>query len=285
MFIFILIVFVLLFLGFLSFMRQKEALRLRYNYESKISSLLRYRILEIFQETTSNRNSQISKKLREAGLTTNNEKWKYVLLKLFCILIWPIIVFFSYKYFSTYYATVSSIFSFSFCLLTPVFWLKRKKIQKEESIERELPLFIDLLNLATSAGLETTLALEKVIDALCEEFTKHPLIAELRKARWLASEGYTWKEALERVSIRLKNEAVTRTIKALIQSIEKGGERHLQMALIAEDSQNAYYAVLDKRLAKVPFRALMITMVLFLVYLLVLLAPSFIGMYDTLDFL
>jgi hypothetical protein len=55
------------------------------------------------------------------------------------------------------------------------------------------------------------------------------------------------------------------------------------MAGIAEDAQRAYYAVLDKRLAQVPFKALMVTLVLFLTYFTVLLAPAAVGISSTMS--
>ena len=83
------------------------------------------------------------------------------------------------------------------------------------------------------------------------------------------------------VARRLKEDAVSRVTLSLMQAIEQGGDRSEQLTGIAEDAQRTYYAVLDKRLARIPFKALMITMILFLTYFAILLSPAILGVLET----
>jgi pilus assembly protein TadC len=293
----IIVVLIALLLGHLrraGSMRQRELQRLRDDHAGKDQSLEQryYRFLERLgsslapaeiEDPEYRRNRELERKLREAGLATSSGRGKYLLIRLLCFACWPVIVYFAWVSFIPYYATVTTVFSLAFVIIGPYLWLKRKTIERKESIQRELPLFIDLTNLAASAGLDVTASLEKVVDALVPEFPDHAFVSELRRARWLTSQGYTWGEALDRISAKLNDEAVSRVTRSLKQAIEQGGDRSGQMAGIAEDAQRAYYAVLDKRLAQVPFKALMVTLVLFLTYFTVLLAPAAVGISSTMS--
>jgi pilus assembly protein TadC len=96
----------------------------------------------------------------------------------------------------------------------------------------------------------------------------------MRRARHLTASGYTWDEALSTVSQRLGNENVRRTALALGQAIKQGGNRTSQLDGIAMDAQRLYYTDLDKRLAALPVKAILVTMVLMIAYFLILMAPA-----------
>jgi len=214
-----------------------------------------------------------------------SEKGRYVVVRLLCYGIWPFVAIIAWTNFTTYYATVTTIFSAAFALVLPHLWLKKRVLYRQEEIRRELPLFVDLVNLATSAGWDMSAALDKIIEALGTEFPAHPLFRELRRARSLAASGYTWGEALAQVSARLNDATVNRVTVSLTQAMEQGGDRSQQLLGIAEDAQRTYYRTLDKRLAGVPLKALIITMVLFLTYFTILLAPAAVGISDTVSLL
>lgn len=220
---------------------------------------------------------EVKRKLKEAGLETLSDQGRFVLIRIACYSLWPVITIFAWINFRTYYANVTTIFSLALLVLIPELWLSRKTHNRKEQIRRELPLVIDLTNLATSAGWDVSSALEKVIDSLSVEFPNHPLIKELRKARWLATSGYTWEEALDRVAKKLDDDTVSRVSEALALALDKGGDRSLQLSGIAQDAQRTYYAAIDKRFAAIPVKALIITVVLFLTYFCILLAPAMVN--------
>lgn len=218
--------------------------------------------------------SEIEKKLLEAGLETQESQGKYILLKIACAAGGPLIGSLAYFSIRPYYATLCILTTTAIGIMVPMFWLKAKKARRIESIQRELPLVLDLTNLATSAGWDVASALERVTDALSVEFPTHPLIKELKKARWLASSGYTWGEALELLSEKLGDDTVKRTALALAQAIKQGGDRTSQLEGIAQDAHRIYYSELDKRLAGLQVKGLLVTLALFLAYMIVLLAPT-----------
>jgi len=230
----------------------------------------------------SKQQKDLDKKLRAAGLESTTDWGRFVLVKWLCYSTWPVIVGIAFSTLSTYHATVTAVFSLGILIAMPHLWLSRKTIGRKEDILRELPLVIDLTNLATSAGWDTSVSLERVVDALAPEFPSHPLIKELKRASYLAQSGYTWGEVMERVAEKLQDDTVTRVSQALVQAMEHGGDRSAQLGGIAQDAHRAYHAVLDKRLASLPVKALVITMVLFLTYFVVLLAPAGVGVMNNL---
>ncbi|MDZ4784733.1 MAG: type II secretion system F family protein [bacterium] len=224
---------------------------------------------------------EITLRLREAGLESAIERGSFVLLKIISYLLGPVVGGISYLYLIPYYATVLTIILTISGLLFPVFWLKSKKRNRNEDIQRELPLLIDLTNLGASAGWDISVALERAIDNLSEKFPGHPLMREFKRARLLATTGYTWDESLARVGKALENDAVRRCTLALSQALRQGGDRTTQLDGIAEDAQRIYYAELDKRLAGMPVKAVLVTMVLMIAYLLIVLAPAGVQVRQT----
>ncbi|MCB9029534.1 MAG: type II secretion system F family protein [Deltaproteobacteria bacterium] len=224
---------------------------------------------------------EIERTLREAGIETAFERGGFLLFRSACYLAGPLIGLFCYVHMTTYYATVFTILFTGVGFVTPYFWLKGKAKSRDEEIQRELPLLIDLTNLGVSAGWDISIALESAIDSLGEKFPGHPLFREFRGARLLAASGYTWDEALRRVGNNLENDAVRRCTLALSQALRQGGDRSSQLDGIAQDAQRNYYAELDKRLAALPVRAILVTMVLMLSYMMIVLSPAVVSVKNT----
>ncbi len=216
----------------------------------------------------------MTKKLQAAGLESAIEQGRFILIRIVCAVGGPTLGALGYLYIPAYYATILTLMTSAAGILVPIFWLKNKILNRNEEIQRELPLVLDLVNLGTSAGWDVAASFERVIDALFEEFPEHPLIKELKRARWLTSSGYTWNEALIRVSQRMANDSVRRTTLSVGQAIKQGGDRRKQLEGIAEDAQRIYYSELDKRLAQLPVKSILITMLLMVAYFIILLAPA-----------
>ncbi|MBX7143557.1 MAG: type II secretion system F family protein [Oligoflexia bacterium] len=219
--------------------------------------------------------------LVDAGLESTAEQGKFFLMRTIAYLVGPALGGLSYIFIRPYYATIITLVCSAAGILIPMFWLKGRIAGRVEEIQRELPLVLDLTNLGTSAGWDVSSSLERVIDSLYSEFPKHPLIRELKKARWLAASGYTWEEALRRAGNRLNNETVKRTTLALGQAIRQGGDRSKQLEGIAEDAQRVYYGELDRRLAALPVKALLATMMLMVAYFVILMAPAVVQIKNT----
>jgi Flp pilus assembly protein TadB len=213
------------------------------------------------------------RKYYDAGLETAAAQGRFLVFRLACYVIGPAAGATSYFYFLPYYATIFTLFTTVIGLAIPFMLIKSRTAIKREDIQRELPLLLDLTNLGTSAGWDVSSSLERVCDALYAEMPNHPLIREMRRARHLTASGYTWDEALSTISQRLGNENFRRTALALGQAIKQGGNRTSQLDGIAMDAQRLYYTDLDKRLAGLPVKAILVTMVLMIAYFLILMAP------------
>jgi len=220
-------------------------------------------------------------KLHEAGIESAYDLGSFYLFRLSCYLAGPLVGGVNYLWATTYYATILLLMCSAVGILIPMLWLRSRTVRRTEDIQNELPLLIDLTNLGTSAGWDVASSLEKVIDQLSSELPKHPLLKEFKRARIITTTGYTWHEALERISTRMGNDAVRRCTLALGQAIRQGGDRTSQLEGIAEDAQRLYYAELDKRLAGLPVKAVLITMVLLISYFMILLAPAGVQIKNT----
>jgi len=221
------------------------------------------------------------KKLRNAGLETAQAQAKYIIFKVACLLGFPLLGSMAYFQLPLYYANLAMVCATGTGLAVPLLWLNGQARRRTEDIQRELPLVLDLTNLGTSAGWDLASSLERVIDALYPEYPNHPLIKELKKARWSAASGYTWEESLERVADKLNNDTVRRTTLALSQAIKQGGDRSKQLESIAQDAQRIYYAELDKRLASLPAKALLVTMMLMCGFFGILMTPVVTGIKNS----
>ena len=224
----------------------------------------------------------MARKLHSAGLESVADQGRVFHLRIVCFVAGPVMGLSTYLIFPPYYATLSTLACSAAGILIPILWLKTKIRVRSEDIQRELPLFLDLTNLGTAAGWDVAASMERVIDALHAEFPDHPLFRELRRAKWLTASGYTWNEALDRVGRKLDNDTVRRATLALGQAMKQGGDRTTQLEGIALDAQRSYYSDLDKRLAAMPVKVLMLTMGLLVAYFLILLAPAVVQMKSAL---
>ncbi|MBX7136523.1 MAG: type II secretion system F family protein [Oligoflexia bacterium] len=212
--------------------------------------------------------------MEDAGLETPEARGKFLLFRIVSAIAGPALGLSCYTVLIPYYATLATLVCTALGIALPLLWLKRHAIERREDIQRELPLVLDLTNLGTSAGWDISASLERVIDALFLEFPHHPLIKELKKARWLIPSGYTWEEALTRVADKLGDDSVRRSTLALAQAIKQGGDRSKQLEGIAMDAQRIYYGSIDRRLAGLPVKALLLTMMLMIAYFIILMAPA-----------
>ena len=221
------------------------------------------------------------RQLYEAGLESTTSQGKYLMFKIGSLVASVALGAVTYLYWSTYYATVFTLFSTMAGIVVPMIWLKVRTGRRTESILRELPLLLDLTNLGTSAGWDVSSSLERVIDALYVQMPDHVLIKEMKRARWLIASGYTWDEALKSVSHRISDDNVRRTCLALGQAIKQGGDRTSQLEGIATDAMRIYHSELDKRLAALPVYTVLLSMGLMISYFLIIMGPSVLALKNS----
>ena len=219
---------------------------------------------------------------RYSAAEKSREEGKFQALAVISWLSWIVAFAFICSNFATFYIWPSVVLSFIAIVILPPHLLKQSQLRREELIQRDLPLFVDLLNLTIRAGRDLASALEEVIAVLASECPKSVLYRELKRAQWLVSKGYTWPECLERMADKLNQQEVARLAFVVASAFENGGDRSLQLNGIALDAQGNYYSALDRRLAGVPLKALLVTLGLFFAYFAILLAPSALGFWQVL---
>lgn len=215
-------------------------------------------------------------KYSEAGLEDESQQERYMYIRAGSLLFGPTMGALSFLYVPPYYATIATIVCVILGIVIPMLYLKVKITERSEAIQRELPMLLDLTNLGTSAGWDISTSLDLVVNALAEEMPNHPLIREFKRGVYLTQNGSTWDEALQSVSQRLGTDIVRRATLALVAALRHGGERVGQLEAIAEDAQRTFYSTLDKRLAGLPVKTLLVTMMLMIGYFVILLSPALI---------
>jgi Flp pilus assembly protein TadB len=231
------------------------------------------------------REKEMTDKLTEASLGGAAPRQSNALIYILCYLSWPIVAALAWAHLGVYYAAVATLLSLVLLVLAPCLWFRRNAAHDRKEIEQMLPLFVDLVHSAAIAGWNLSTALEQVTYALELECPTNNLVKELRQARWLCANGYTWPDVLKRVSSRIHDERVTIVTRSLVQALEQGGNWAKQLTGLAGDVRHASNSVFERQLALVPIKTLAVAIVLFISCFTTLLAPATVGGKELMDVL
>lgn len=103
--------------------------------------------------------------------------------------------------------------------LLPDFWLKGKIDKRKRLINRDLPIFINILGLCVSAGSDFMLSLQKIV----KEFkTDSPLAYELKVVLRQIQIGKSREEALKNFAWRVDMQEVYSFVRILLQAERMG---------------------------------------------------------------
>lgn len=134
---------------------------------------------------------------------------------------------------------------------TPDLLLAREARRRTSRAERELPGFLDLLSIATSAGLPPQLAIrEAVVGA------RGPLGHELRAALRAVDLGGRWRLELAAAAERLALPDLRRTVSLLARSESLGSALQDEMARLAIDVRASRRADATERARIAPVKML-----------------------------
>lgn len=100
----------------------------------------------------------------------------------------------------------------------PGIWLKQRMKKRQNSIAKELPSVIDLLNLCVGSGIDFMLAVQRVI----RDYKRCPLTEELSTLWRENSMGTPRKEALKNLSWRVNLPEISSFVSTLIQADRMG---------------------------------------------------------------
>lgn len=115
----------------------------------------------------------------------------------------------------------------------------------------ELPLFLDLLAVATSAGLGAQVAVRRAVEPL-----SGPLRDELEDALRATDLGRRWREELARVAERLRLDDLDRAVRLLLRTERLGSSLADEMARLAVDVREQRRAVSVDRARAAPVKML-----------------------------
>jgi pilus assembly protein TadC len=117
--------------------------------------------------------------------------------------------------------------------------------------DRELPVLLDLLAVATSAGLPAQLAFRRAVDA-----AEGPLADELRPVLNATDLGGRWRDELRTLSVRMDLPDLRRLVGSLARSEKLGSPLSDELARLARDVREARRASATERARAAPVKML-----------------------------
>lgn len=147
--------------------------------------------------------------------------------------------------------------------------LERRVRRRRAEADREVPVLLDLLAVATSAGLPPQLALRRAVEA-----AEGPLAEELSVALRASDLGGRWREELSRAAGRLGLPDLDRLVGSLTRSEALGSSLEEEIARLAADVREARRAAATERARAAPVKMLFPLVFLVLpAFLLLTVAP------------
>jgi tight adherence protein C len=127
-------------------------------------------------------------------------------------------------------------------------WLARRRIQRAD---REVPLLLDLLATASSAGLSGQLALRRAIES-----TEGPLSEELAEVIRSVDLGARWRDELRSASDRLSLPDLRRTVATMGRAESLGSSLADALSELATEVRDARRSAATERARKAPVKML-----------------------------
>ena len=134
---------------------------------------------------------------------------------------------------------------------TPDVVVARFARRRVAAADREIPVLLDLLAVATSAGLPPQLALRRAVEA-----ATGPLADELRSVINATDLGGRWRDELASVGDRLDLPDLRRLLGALTRSDALGSSLSEEIARLADDVREARRAAATQRARTAPVKML-----------------------------
>jgi pilus assembly protein TadC len=136
-------------------------------------------------------------------------------------------------------------------LRVPVFVAARAARRRSRAIERDVPLLLDVLSLASFAGLPPPAALGRAVSAI-----DGPLADELAVALTDVELGARWRDRLTRVADELPLPDLRRAVALLVRSDAIGASTKEAIAILADDVRAGRRAAASERARKAPVQML-----------------------------
>jgi tight adherence protein C len=159
----------------------------------------------------------------------------------------------------------------------PDVWLSRLSARRLAAADREVPVLLDMLALATSAGLPPQGALRRAIDA-----TEGPLADELGAVVRATDLGGRWRDELGAAARRLGLPDLDRTVGALTRAEALGSSLAEEMERLAADVREGRRAGATERARAAPVKMLFPLVFLILpAFLLLTVVPVLVATVES----
>ena len=133
----------------------------------------------------------------------------------------------------------------------PDVWLSRLSARRLAAANREVPVLLDLLAVATSAGLPPQTAFQRAVDA-----AEGPLADELRAVLRATDLGGRWRDELASTARRLGLPDLDRVVGALTRAEALGSSLSEEVGRLAADVREARRAAATERARAAPVKML-----------------------------
>ncbi len=159
----------------------------------------------------------------------------------------------------------------------PELWLKASGDARKATLQRQLPVYVDLLSLALESGLDLLVSTERIQ----EKMKAGPLRDELQLMVQEYRLGTSRKEVLVHWSQRLDLPDATSLSSLIIQSDEIGGDLPTVLRSYAEDMRTRRFLRAEELAGKIPVKILFPMVIFFfpIVFVIILgpIALEFMG--------
>jgi tight adherence protein C len=136
-------------------------------------------------------------------------------------------------------------------LRAPVFVVARAARRRTRAVDRDVPLLLDVVALASYAGLPPPAALRRAVAVI-----DGPLAAELSSALEDVDLGSRWRERLQRLSADLGVPDLERTVSVLVRADAIGSPSAEPISILADEIRSSRRAAAGERARKAPVQML-----------------------------
>lgn len=160
----------------------------------------------------------------------------------------------------------------------PLIWLQARARARSGAISEGLPDALDLLVVCVSAGLNLSLALDRVA-----ERTPGPLGAELKRVRGLVALGVSRRQALGEMESRSGSSEVAALVSALVTTDRFGSSVAGSLEALASDLRAGRRRAAEEQARRAPVKMLFPLVFLILpAFILLTIVPLLLGTFRTL---
>ncbi|TCS83331.1 type II secretion system F family protein [Tepidibacillus fermentans] len=161
--------------------------------------------------------------------------------------------------------------------LAPIFYLKRKKDERIQAIEKGLPDVLDILTVSVEAGLGFDAAIVKVVEKtsgiLSDEF--HKMLQEMKM-------GKSRREALRNLGSRTSTDDMNQFVGAIIQADQLGIRIGNVLRIQSEDMRQKRRQRAEEKAMKAPIKILFpLVFFIFPAIFIIVLGPAVIQIIHT----